>query len=202
MCCVDEALRRGHDAVTAPQPGVTVTALGREEDDGYMKGEMLTVADLMTREVFTLPASLSLDGAAWALMHRGVSGAPVCDDDGKVVGVLSETELLEARVETPDGAPSCSRRSERRRSLRRGRHDPRRAGGRNERTNRRGRRADDRPRRAPRAGGRRGGRPRRDHHHGGLAPPARRRAALSVAGSGLARPVPRARRLDSEGRRP
>jgi predicted transcriptional regulator len=64
---------------------------------------MLTVGDLMTRQVFTLPASLSLGGAAWALMHRGVSGAPVCDDEGNVVGVLSETELLEARVEMPDG---------------------------------------------------------------------------------------------------
>ena len=62
------------------------------------------MADLMTREVFTLPASLSIDGAAWALMHRGVSGAPVCDAAGNVVGVLSETELLEARVEMPVGS--------------------------------------------------------------------------------------------------
>ena len=64
---------------------------------------MLRAADIMTRRVFTLPASLSLEGAAWALAHRGVSGAPVLDDDGQLVGVLSETDLLEAKVSDGDG---------------------------------------------------------------------------------------------------
>jgi IMP dehydrogenase len=59
---------------------------------------VLNAAQIMTRGVFTLPASLSLEGAAWALAHRGVSGAPVRDDDGELVGVLSETDLLEAKV--------------------------------------------------------------------------------------------------------
>jgi IMP dehydrogenase len=59
---------------------------------------VLNAAQIMTRRVFTLPASLSLEGAAWALAHRGVSGAPVRDDDGELVGVLSETDLLEAKV--------------------------------------------------------------------------------------------------------
>jgi CBS domain-containing protein len=59
---------------------------------------VLTAAELMTRGVFTLPASLSVEGAAWALAHRGVSGAPVRDADGQLVGVLSEADLLEAGV--------------------------------------------------------------------------------------------------------
>jgi IMP dehydrogenase len=59
---------------------------------------VLNAAQIMTRGVFTLPASLSLEGAAWALAPRGVSGAPVRDDDGELVGVLSETDLLEAKV--------------------------------------------------------------------------------------------------------
>ena len=58
---------------------------------------MLSAAEVMTRNVFTLPGSLSVSGAIWALMHRGVSGAPVRDGDGNLVGVVSEADLLEAR---------------------------------------------------------------------------------------------------------
>lgn len=48
----------------------------------------------MTRQVMTLPASLSLQEAAWALMHRGVSGAPVLDGEGHLIGVVSERDLI------------------------------------------------------------------------------------------------------------
>jgi CBS domain-containing protein len=44
---------------------------------------------------------MSLGGAAWALMHRGVDGAPVRDEEGQLVGVLSSAELLEARAGDP-----------------------------------------------------------------------------------------------------
>lgn len=62
---------------------------------------MMKAAEIMTREVFTIPSSLSLGGAAWALMHRGVEGAPVRDEEGQLVGVLSSADLLEARVAEP-----------------------------------------------------------------------------------------------------
>jgi CBS-domain-containing membrane protein len=65
---------------------------------------MLRAAEVMTRDVFTLPATLSLEGAVWALMHRGVSGAPVRDRDGNLVGVVSEAELLEAGDRASGGA--------------------------------------------------------------------------------------------------
>jgi predicted transcriptional regulator len=56
---------------------------------------VLKLRDLMTREVFTLPATLSVDEAAWALMHRGVSGAPVRDEEGHLVGVISTSDLVD-----------------------------------------------------------------------------------------------------------
>jgi len=56
---------------------------------------MLKARDLMTRNVFTLPASLSASEAAWALMHRGVSGAPVHDAEGHLVGMLSNADLVD-----------------------------------------------------------------------------------------------------------
>lgn len=55
---------------------------------------MLKVRDVMTRNVMTLPASLSVEEAAWALMHRGVSGAPVRDSEGQLIGVVSERDLV------------------------------------------------------------------------------------------------------------
>jgi CBS domain-containing protein len=59
---------------------------------------MLTAAEVMTRGVFTLPGSLSIREAAWALMHRGVGAAPVQDDEGRFVGVFSNVDLLEAEL--------------------------------------------------------------------------------------------------------
>jgi predicted transcriptional regulator len=56
---------------------------------------MLKARDLMSRNVFTLPASLSASEAAWALMHRGVSGAPVHDSEGRLVGMLSNADLVD-----------------------------------------------------------------------------------------------------------
>jgi len=52
----------------------------------------------MTRGVFTLPGSLSIREAAWALMHRGIGAAPVHDDDDRLVGVFSNIDLLEAEL--------------------------------------------------------------------------------------------------------
>lgn len=45
-----------------------------------------------------LPGSLSIREAAWALMHRGIGAAPVHDDDGRLVGVFSNVDLLEAEL--------------------------------------------------------------------------------------------------------
>jgi predicted transcriptional regulator len=67
---------------------------------------MLKARELMTRDVFTLPASLSLDEAAWALMHRGVSGAPVRDRDGSLVGVVSNADLVNPERGPGDGDPA------------------------------------------------------------------------------------------------
>jgi CBS domain-containing membrane protein len=54
---------------------------------------MLMISDIMTPEVFTLPADASLEDAAWALAIRGISGAPVRDSQGRLVGTLSKAEL-------------------------------------------------------------------------------------------------------------
>ncbi len=53
----------------------------------------LTAADVMSDHVVTLPQSLPLRAAARVLSQYHISGAPVVDDDGRCVGVLSTTDL-------------------------------------------------------------------------------------------------------------
>src|SRR5438270_11142143 len=53
----------------------------------------LTAADLMSREVVTIPRKMSLHGAAHRLAQAQVSGAPVIDEQGRCIGMLSATDL-------------------------------------------------------------------------------------------------------------
>ena len=53
----------------------------------------MRVREIMTREVTWIPASDSVAAAARTLREQGISGAPVVDEYGRVVGVLSKTDL-------------------------------------------------------------------------------------------------------------
>jgi CBS domain-containing protein len=71
--------------------------------------ETLTAADLMTREVLTLDAGLPVARALAQLGEHEVSGAPVVDTAGHVIGVFSARDVtrnvddapLDARVPAP-----------------------------------------------------------------------------------------------------
>jgi len=54
----------------------------------------LTANDLVTRRVVTLPQTLSLRSAAQMLQREQISGAPVVDDVGRCVGVLSASDFM------------------------------------------------------------------------------------------------------------
>jgi CBS domain-containing protein len=56
---------------------------------------MVAISAIMTRDVFTLPASATLDEAAFALSTRRIGGAPVRDEGGHIVGVLSRADLTD-----------------------------------------------------------------------------------------------------------
>lgn len=53
------------------------------------------VADVMTRKVFAVGPSTSIETAARLLAQRRVTGAPVVLADGEVVGVVSMTDLVD-----------------------------------------------------------------------------------------------------------
>jgi CBS domain-containing protein len=56
--------------------------------------EMLAVRDAMTRHVVTVRADTPLKEVAQVLIDAGVSGLPVVDDRGTVLGVVSEADFL------------------------------------------------------------------------------------------------------------
>ena len=71
-----------------------------------------TVADVMTRSVVTLSPESDLDNAVQTLLKHRISGAPVVDGDGCLVGILSEKDCLKVVVaSTFDGLPEGRVRS-------------------------------------------------------------------------------------------
>jgi len=52
------------------------------------------VSDVMVRDVVTIAPGATLRTAALLLSHKRISGMPVVADDGRVVGVLSEKDIV------------------------------------------------------------------------------------------------------------
>jgi CBS domain-containing protein len=67
----------------------------------------LTVKDVMTTRVVSVKRDASFRSMAAALREYRVSAFPVLDDDGKVIGVVSEADMLakEALDSEPQGMP-------------------------------------------------------------------------------------------------
>ncbi len=68
---------------------------------------MSTVREAMVREVIAVASDTSLDAVARLFALNGISGAPVIDDDGRLLGVISQSDLTDAeRVRSGcDGRP-------------------------------------------------------------------------------------------------
>jgi hypothetical protein len=69
----------------------------------------LTAADLMSREVITVPQEMSLRAAAHRLAQAAITGAPVVDGCGRCVGVLSATDFMHWAEQEGSRAPQPSR---------------------------------------------------------------------------------------------
>lgn len=54
----------------------------------------LKAADVMTTPVHAISAGADLTAAAELLVEHGISGAPVTDGDGRIIGVVSEKDFL------------------------------------------------------------------------------------------------------------
>ena len=70
----------------------------------------MRAADVMTTNVITVDPDTSVQALATLLSERGISGVPVVDRDNRLIGIVTEGDLLH-RAET-----GTERRTERRRS--------------------------------------------------------------------------------------
>jgi CBS domain-containing protein/mannitol/fructose-specific phosphotransferase system IIA component (Ntr-type) len=71
--------------------------------------EELTVRDLMTERPRTTSPEMPLRDAAREMLQAGLSALPVVDEDGRLLGLLSERELMRHLVTTALLAGSSSR---------------------------------------------------------------------------------------------
>jgi CBS domain-containing protein len=81
--------------------GMSGTAVRSVTEGGAMK-----VRDVMTTDVRTVTPGMSLKEAAETLVEAGISGVPVVDAEGGVLGVLSEGDLL-FKERTPEERPGA-----------------------------------------------------------------------------------------------
>jgi CBS domain-containing protein len=66
-----------------------------------------TASMVMTHDVVSIPAEATLQEVAMLLTTRHISGAPVVDENGDMIGIISEADLLSEtrrRAGLPQGA--------------------------------------------------------------------------------------------------
>ncbi len=64
------------------------------------------VSELMNPDVVTIDPTATIRAAEQRLAKRGVSGAPVVDDTGRVLGVVSQNDLVRADTGSQTAAES------------------------------------------------------------------------------------------------
>jgi CBS domain-containing protein len=62
---------------------------------------MLSVKDIMTKEVITVPPDMKIARAARLLLGKSINGVPVVDKTGKLVGILCQSDLVAQQKKFP-----------------------------------------------------------------------------------------------------
>lgn len=86
------------EARPGPRPGAGSDLVFVEEDGVTVVRDSRSVGDLMTSDPIVASLDLSLAEAAELMDFYRVSGLPVVDWEGSLVGVISRTDLLHART--------------------------------------------------------------------------------------------------------
>lgn len=65
--------------------------------------------DIMRRKVVSVESWLTLPEVSKIFLEQGISGAPVVDEVGAILGVVSQTDLVRTRREAASGVPAYHR---------------------------------------------------------------------------------------------
>ncbi len=66
----------------------------------------LTVEKIMTHTVLTINPNEPIIMAAQIMLEHKVSGLPVIDDDGKLVGIITESDIFRMLIRNQNAVPS------------------------------------------------------------------------------------------------
>ena len=64
--------------------------------------------DIMTCDIITVPVNTTISDLCRLLHQHHITGAPVVDEGGELVGIVSEKDLVTAEVQSIQGDPSYS----------------------------------------------------------------------------------------------
>jgi CBS domain-containing protein len=82
-----------------PSNHLPYTFLELEEAESLPAPALCTVDEVMAREVLAVRPDISLRTAAELMLEYAISGMPVVDEEGRLVGMLSKTDLVRHRIE-------------------------------------------------------------------------------------------------------
>jgi CBS domain-containing protein len=84
---------------------LSTAATQEERQARAMRWAQVTARDIMRKVMVTVPASAALSEVERILSDNRISGAPVVDAKGHVIGILSWRDVVDAYVEDPDARP-------------------------------------------------------------------------------------------------
>lgn len=58
----------------------------------------LEVGEIMSRSPITVPADYTLEETAEVLLEKNISGAPVVDHEGNIIGIITKNDLFKAMI--------------------------------------------------------------------------------------------------------
>ena len=62
---------------------------------------MRTAQDIMTQEVLTISPEADVTEAVKTLLEKGINGLPVVDDQGRVIGIICQSDLVRMQKSLP-----------------------------------------------------------------------------------------------------